>query len=119
MPGRNRIDWGGTDKAMTRRVAAYGVAVNTALLQLGHFFSAKMEAYAKANRPWTDQTSNARQGLFGVAMEENNQVVVIVSHGVDYGVFLELAHQGNNAIIGPTLQAHYNEIMGAVRGLFR
>ena len=114
-----RIDWGGTDQQMKRNMAAYGVAVNITLFQLGQFFAAKMEAHAKRHASWTDRTSNARQGLFGVTTKEGDTVVVILSHGVDYGVFLELAQQGNFAIIGPTLQQHYGEIMQAVRGIFR
>ncbi len=114
-----RIDWGGTDRDVKRRMAAYGVAVMNSLFQLGQFFAAKMEAHAKRHASWTDRTSNARQTLFGVSAKEGENVVVILSHGVDYGVFLELAHQGNFAIIGPTLQQHYSEIMEAVRGIFR
>ncbi len=114
-----RIDWGGTDKDVKRRMDAYGVAVMDTLFQLGQFFAAKTEAHAKRHAPWTDRTSNARQSLFGVATKEGDKVVLILSHGVDYGVFLELAHQGNFAIIGPTLQQHYGEIMQAVREIFR
>lgn len=116
-----RIEWNGTDQQMKRNMAAYGVAVNATLLQLGQFFAAKMEAHAKRHAPWTDRSSNARQGLFAFADKEGNTTVIILSHGnvIDYGVFLELAHQGNFAIIGPTLQQHYGEIMQAVRGIFR
>ena len=114
-----RIDWGGTIQQMKRRMDAYGVAVEQALFQLGLFFAAKMEAHAKRHAAWTDRTSNARQSLFGVVTKEGDNVVLILSHGVDYGVFLELANQGNFAIIGPTLQQHYSEIMEAVRGIFR
>ena len=114
-----RIDWGGTDKDAKRRMDAYGVAVMDTLFQLGQFFAVKLEAHAVTNAPWTDRTGNAAQGLFGVVTKEGDKVVLILSHGVDYGVFLELAHQGNFAIIGPTLQQHYGEIMEAVRGIFR
>ena len=116
-----RIDWGGTDTQMKRRMDAYGVAVEQTLFQLGQFFAAKMEAHAKRHAPWTDRSSNARQGLFGVVTKEGDKVVLILSHGnvIEYGVFLELANQGNFAIIGPTLQQHYSEIMEAVRGIFR
>ena len=114
-----RIDWGGSDQQMKRRMNAYGVAVMNSLFQLGQLFAAKMEAHAKREASWTDRTSNARQSLFGVSTKEGDKVVVILSHGVDYGVFLELAHQGNFAIIGPTLQQHYGEIMQAVRAIFR
>jgi len=115
-----RIEWNGTDQQMKRNMAAYGVAVNNTLFQLGQFFAEKrLEPFAKRNAPWSDRTSNARQGLFAVTLKEGDKVVLILSHGVDYGVFLELAHQGNFAIIGPTLQQHYGEIMQAVRAIFR
>ncbi len=115
-----RIDWGGTDQQVKRRMDAYGVAVEQTLFQLGQFFAQKkLEPFAKRNARWDDRTGNARQSLFAVTLKDGDNVVLILSHGVDYGVFLELANQGNFAIIGPTLQQHYSEIMEAVRGIFR
>lgn len=60
--------------------------------------------YARANAPWTDQTGNARNGLF--ATHQSEPMVVhrlVVYHTMPYGVWLEVRWSGRYAIIGPTL----------------
>lgn len=82
--------------------------------------ASKMEAWAKENAPWTDRTGAARQRLHGEAYWENPQIVVAaVMHQVDYGIFLELAHQRRYAILERTLEEHKDEIQDAVAVLLR
>jgi len=62
------------------------------------------ESYARENAPWTDRTSNARNGLF--ATHDKVPMVVhrlIVYHTMPYGLWLEVRWSGRYAIIGPTL----------------
>jgi len=83
-------------------------------------FAAQTEAHAKANAPWTDRTGNARQSLFAVVDELSSDVVALyLSHGMEYGKWLELCNQGRYAIILPTLEAYYPQISEAMRALFR
>lgn len=63
-----------------------------------------MEAYARANAPWTDQTGDARRLLSGEAQAEGDTVRATLSHGVHYGIWLENLFNGRFAIIGPTLE---------------
>lgn len=111
------IDWGGTDRAMKKRIGQYGEAVKQAAFNLAQYWAPNLESYAKMNRPWTDRTSNARQGLWSKAFTVNDgdTVVIILSHGVYYGRFLELSNAGRYAIIMPTLQAHYGPIWASYR----
>lgn len=73
----------------------------------GQFGRAKAEAvnFAKLNAPWTDQTGNARSGLFADVGAENNgdQFWLILAHSVYYGIFLESRFSGRYAIIMPTI----------------
>lgn len=64
----------------------------------------EVEAYAKANAPWSDRTGSARQGLRADVYEEFGEIVLELSHSVDYGVWLELIQNGAYAIIMPTLE---------------
>lgn len=62
------------------------------------------ESYARDNAPWTDRTSNARNGLF--ATHDKVPMVVhklVVYHTMPYGLWLEIRWSGRYAIIGPTL----------------
>lgn len=77
-----------------------------------------MESYAKAHRPWTDRTSQARTRLKGdVQHEERDKWTIGLSHGVDYGIWLEFAHERKYAIIQPTIQLKSPEFMEAFDGL--
>jgi len=74
-----------------------------------------MEGYAKSHAPWTDRTGHARQGLQGGVDVRGDQQVLYLSHGVDYGIWLELAHGGNYAIVRPTVDAHLSRIRQTVK----
>ena len=78
-----------------------------------------MEGYAKSNAPWTDRTGHARQSLHGGVDVRGDQQVLYLSHGVDYGIWLELAHGGNYAIVGPTADAHLPRIRRTVIDYWR
>lgn len=93
------------DKLMNRLPAACEMFALTAAKQL--------ESYAKQNRPWTDRTGRARQGLTGSAGQTQNGAQVVLAHTVDYGVWLELAHEKNYAIVEPTVRLKANEVMTA------
>lgn len=87
----------------------------TGLFALLSNFGGTMEAYAKTNAPWTDRTGNARQGLHGgVELRAENELVLFLSHGVEYGIWLELANAGKYAIVGPTADVHLNRIRSTV-----
>ena len=72
----------------------------------------KFQNYAKQNRPWTDRTGHARQRLTGTSGKVANGYKLALAHGVDYGIWLELAHEKRFAIIQETIQTvGSNEIM--------
>lgn len=64
----------------------------------------KLQSDAQQNAPWTDRTGHARQRLKGDALKVTNGYKLRLAHGVDYGVFLELAHAKRFAIIEKTLR---------------
>lgn len=79
-----------------------------------------MQAYSKANRPWTDRTGNARRGLFGYVLSEPTRIRTRIAHQVHYGVYLELGFQGRFAILQPTvahyIADYYKDVERVVRG---
>lgn len=53
----------------------------------------------KSNAPWTDQTSNARNGLQTIPFHQGKTHGYHLAHGVPYGIFLEVRWDGRYGII--------------------
>ena len=90
---------------------AYVQAIQDAVWAIAQRRAPEIESWMKINARWTDRTSNARQGLAADAERLATEAVqIVMSYDVDYGIFLELAHAGNYAIIGPALD-HFAPII--------
>ena len=74
----------------------------------------KMESYAKTNKPWIDRTGRAKQSLNSSWKWKGDVARVELSHGVDYGVYLEFCNEKRYAIIRPTIDTISPE---AIKGL--
>lgn len=83
--------------------AALGMYADTAAL--------KLQNYARDKASWVDRTGAARQRLTGEAEEVEEGYKLVLSHGVDYGIWLELANEKNYAILDPTIKAMSPEIL--------
>jgi len=113
--------WDGTDKQMLDDLMLWGQKVMEAIRAVAEYFAPVIEAYAKQNASWTDRTGNARQGLHGYVEDFSSDVVALYlsyGAGIDYSIYLELAHNGRYAIIIPTFEAHYAEIEKMLKGIF-
>ena len=65
----------------------------------------ELQAKMKLNRPWTDRTGMAKATLNTQVSQPNPNIIrITLAHGVDYGIWLELAHEKNYAIIAPTVR---------------
>ena len=60
------------------------------------------ESQMRAKAPWTDRTGNARAGLRAVHLDLGSQHAIVLYHTMPYGFWLEVAHDGKYAILGPT-----------------
>jgi len=79
-----------------------------------------IEADAKANRPWTDQTGAAKARLtasVSFPRLQANKVRIDVVHGVYYGVYLELANEKKYAIVEPTIKKWQAEVVEGLQGI--
>ena len=76
-----------------------------------------LEGYMKQNRPWTDRTAQARQRLTCYVEETSAGFRLVLAHGVDYGIWLELANEKKYAILEPTVRLKGSEIIRGFRGL--
>lgn len=85
--------------------------ISAAVATTFKFYESQIENSAKTNAPWTDRTSNARNGLTARAGKNGNTHFVILAHQVPYGLFLEIKHSGANAIIMPTIDQFGPKVM--------
>lgn len=110
-------------------VAEFSPKVNKALTLTTDFAAGRGMDTMKRKAPWTDRTGNARAGLVAVAEHSGaatmtggatgfSQHKIVMAHGVDYGIWLEVANLGKFQIIMPTLVATAQEIMKALNGMF-
>ena len=68
---------------------------NAALTALSQRYAGEAEATMKNEAPWNDQSSNARNRLFGRAevfdSDPSHYVTgFVLGHGMEYGIYLEL-----------------------------
>jgi len=105
------IVWIRPPSALARSIEQYGLKLRVAVKALADYFAQKMQDEARRNAPWQDRTGNARSGLAGLAEQAALDLMVIyLTHGVEYGKWLELANGGKYAIVVPTIQRNLPEI---------
>lgn len=64
----------------------------------------KLQNFARENRKWTDRTGQARQRLTGSVTKIEARYRITLAHGVDYGLWLELANEKKYSIIPQTIE---------------
>lgn len=76
-------------------------------------YAPRVERYAKHNAPWTDRTTNARNGLFAKAAKLGDRMAIILAHSADYGIYLEegTEHASSYAIIRPTIRLYGPKVL--------
>lgn len=64
----------------------------------------KLRSNAQSNAKWTDRSGDARRRLNAYVSAMENGYRITLAHGVDYGIWLELAHEKRFAIIPQTIE---------------
>lgn len=99
-------------------VKQFGIKGELAVLMYGHTAAKKLEGYAKTGAKWTDRTGAARNRLKGTSKRYPGKIKIELSHGVDYGIWLELANEKRYAIIQPTIDLRSVEVFEGLNRLF-
>lgn len=82
---------------------------------LGNATGQKMQSFAQENAPWTDRTGDARQLLKYKSTMDKNGVTVSIFHQVEYGLWLEVAHNEKYAILKNSRDAILPEFIEAIK----
>lgn len=105
------VTWTGIGGITSKMAQARrGMKAGTVALAASH--AARGERAMKANAPWSDRTSNARQGLFGESEETADGAVIVLGGTVEYQPYLELgtSRMAPRPIILPTAQVTQREV---------
>ena len=81
----------------------YQQQLRSAILQLLAARQPEITEWMQSNAPWTDRTGNARRGLNVDIEAFADGIMLILQHGVTYGIYLELKNSGRYAILTPAL----------------
>lgn len=68
-----------------------------------------LAGYAKEHRKWKDRTGDARKRLSGKTYKIPKGRRIELSHGVWYGIWLELANEKKYAVIKPSIRRYGND----------
>lgn len=94
-----------SQSTLKKKLDNFGPKFGAMILMYAATKASEIESKMKINRPWTDRTNMAKVRLNAkVSQPSNNIVRITLAHGVDYGIWLELANEKNYAIIAPTVR---------------
>ena len=97
---------------LAESLSSLEVKTQAALEMYADSAAQKLQGSARRNAPWTDRSGAARNRLTcTVEHQGKGQELLTLSHGVEYGLWLELAHEKNWAILQPTIDRESSEII--------
>lgn len=117
--GRVEVRFDGLQNMQTNLTAWEQQALNVPY-RICQYFAPLVEGEAKLNAHWTDRTGNARRALRAFPKElERGAAALVLVHGMEYGVNLELGYMGRYAIILPTLKDFYPRVSQMMKDVVR
>ncbi len=106
-----------TEDSLTPGIASFPDKLDRGLTAVTEYHATRAEAHMRANAPWTDRTTNARNGLNATAVHAPLHHVIVCHHTVPYGIWLEVANNGKYRIIIPTILSEGRATMATIDGL--
>lgn len=119
-----KVDFKLDDARLKTNLATFGPRINKYITVTTDFGGQQGTREMKLKAPWTDRTGAARAGLntkvdhTGTSAIGFKQHSIRFAHGVDYGIWLEVANSGAYQIIMPTVLAVGREVMKTLNQMF-
>lgn len=108
------------ESSLSNGLDKMGAKMGALVLMYTSTKSKELQSKMKMNRPWTDRTGMAKALLTVRVSQPSPQTVrMTFAHGVDYGIWLELANEKNYAIIGPTIREEAPRVVEGLRGIMQ
>ena len=89
---------------LSNGLSSFGLKFDAAVKMYAETSAQKLRTYSQEHRRWTDRTGHARQRLNAYVTKVNSGYKITLAHGVDYGIWLELAHEKKYSIIPETIR---------------
>lgn len=96
----------------------FEVKMDEGVRRIIDFQATRIESSMRSNAPWTDRTSNARNGLSARPRHQRGKHAIILSHSVPYGIWLEVRWSGKYGIIPESVRSGGAETMAMLSRLF-
>lgn len=91
--------------------------INAYIGAIVDYVATSTEGWMKQNAPWTDRTSNARNGLRARPGHAKKRHWIYLAHGVAYGIWLEIRWAGRYSILKPGKDYATEQIQRMLQGL--
>lgn len=115
MPAGASLTFNYSSSTLKRKLGNMETKLGAAILMYASTKAIEYESYMKMNRPWTDRTNQAKATLNAkVSQPDINTIRITLAHGVDYGIWLELAHGRNWGIVAPTVNEKGPEYISGI-----
>ena len=111
------IVWAPGPERITAKVALLGARFAAEVTMAAQLTALEGERYAKQRAPWANITGNARAGLRGTSSVQGMSGEIRLEHGVDYGIWLELAHGRQWGILPHALDHAASFLDGRLDGM--
>lgn len=108
--------------AFGQLVNGYTNRIRAGVRRIAHRRAVDIEEWMKDNHPWQNITGAAEAGLEAFVEEialDITQIILTHGEGVEYGVYLELAHGGRWGVISPALDVWGPIVWRDVQALLR
>lgn len=110
------LDYNGSE--LKKNLDKMSTKLGAVVLMYSATKASELQSKMKLNRPWTDRTGMAKILLNAKVSQPNENIIrITLAHGVDYGIWLELAHNKIYAIIAPTVREEGPRIVEDLEGL--
>lgn len=107
------VTW--VDKTLFRRAKALPPAVLAMVDKVLDYEANAAQNFMRDNAPWTDQTANARQGLFAKSGSDASKRFIVLYHTMPYGIWLEVKQSGKYKIIMPATEEAGRQVMSSLK----
>lgn len=106
------------ESTLKKNLDNMSVKLGAVVLMYAATKASEIEGKMKLNRPWIDRTGMAKALLTAKVSQPSERIVrITLAHGVEYGIWLELANEKNYAIIAPTVNEEGPRIVSDLNDL--
>lgn len=104
-------------KNLKNNLDAFNNNLNRNVSVLINYNAGYTTSWLKLNAPWQDNTGAARSGLVTLPFNRGNEHELLMAYSVYYGIWLEVAHSGQWAVITPAMRIVGAKVMADMRML--